>query len=99
MANRTSQHILNTAATLLGVCLFVITARHISNPQDINIIDTSTSVVSILLAFSCFFSFFSIKSENSIREKLFEIIADILFMVSLIGILFIILLIAFNFIK
>ena len=31
MANNTSQHILNSSASLLGFCLFVITSLHITN--------------------------------------------------------------------
>ena len=60
MANKTSQHILNTAANLLGFCLFVITSLHISSYSVSSMIDELTSVMAILLIFSCLFSFFSI---------------------------------------
>jgi hypothetical protein len=99
MANKTSQHILNTSATLLGFCLFVITSLHISNKTENYIIDEFTSVVAVLLSFSCLFSFTSIRTKNDIREKQLETIADYLFLVALIGILIIILLITFNFLK
>jgi hypothetical protein len=99
MANNTSQHILNTSATLLGFCLFVITSLHIADKIETHIIDEFTSVVALLLTFSCIFSFTSIRTKNEINETLFETIADYLFLTALIGILIIILLITFNFLK
>jgi hypothetical protein len=99
MANTTSQHILNTSANLLGFCLFVITSLHITNKTETSIIDELTSLIAILLSFSCIFSFSSIRTGNPEREQSFETIADYLFLTSLIGILIIITLITFNFIK
>jgi membrane protease YdiL (CAAX protease family) len=99
MANTTSQHILNTSATLLGFCLFVITSLHIANQIETHLIDEFTSVVAVLLTFSCIISFISIRTTNRIREKRLETFADYLFVAALIGILIIILLITFNFIK
>ena len=99
MANNTSQHILNTSANLLGFCLFVITSLNITNKAESSIIDELTSAVALLLGFSCFFSFFSLRTRNQIREQQLETIADYLFMISLTGILLIILLITLHFIK
>jgi hypothetical protein len=99
MANKTSQHILSTSATLLGFCLFVITSMQITNYSELSIIDEFTSVVALALIFSCLFSFFSIRSTNKIREDRLETIADYLFAFSLLGILLIILLIALHIIK
>jgi hypothetical protein len=99
MANNTSQHILNTAANLLGFCLFVITSLHISNQIETELIDEFTSIVAVLLTFSCIFSFISIRTKGEIREKRLETIADYLFVTALVGILVIILLITFNFLK
>jgi hypothetical protein len=99
MANKTSQHILNTSATLLGFCLFVITSLHIANKTENHIIDELTSVIAVLLTFSCIISFTSIRTTNSVREKLFETIADYFFVAALVGILIIILLITFNIAK
>jgi len=97
MANYTSQHILNTSASLLGFCLFVITSLHIANKTEIFFIDEFTSIVAVLLTFSCISSFISIRTKNDKREKNYEAIADYLFLAGLIGILIIILLITFNF--
>ena len=99
MANNTSQHILNTSANLLGFCLFVITSLHIADKVETHFIDEFTSVVAVLLTFSCIFSFISIRTSNQNREQLFETIADYLFIVALVGILIIILLITFNLLK
>jgi len=99
MANNTSQHILNTSANLLGFCLFVITSLHMSDKIESSRIDEFTSVIALLLTLSCFFSFFSIRTNNQIKEQRFETIADYFFIVSLTGILIIILLITLNFIK
>jgi hypothetical protein len=99
MANNTSQHILNTAANLLGFCLFVITSLHISDHAESSVIDEFTSVVALTLAFSCLFSFFSIRSKDQGKEQRLETIADYLFVASLVGVVVIILLITLNFLK
>lgn len=99
MANQTSAHILNTSANLLGFCLFVITSLHISSKSESSYIDEITSVIAMILIVSCFFSFLSIRTKNELREQKMESIADYLFLVALSGILFIIVLILFNFIK
>ena len=99
MANKTSQHILNASTTLLGFCLFVITSIHSSSYAENSKIDEFTSVVALLLVCSCLFSFFSLQTRKPIREKRAETMADYLFFIALIGILLIVLLLAFNFIK
>ncbi|HMK04826.1 MAG TPA: hypothetical protein VK489_11565 [Ferruginibacter sp.] len=99
MANNTSQHILGTAANLLGFCLFVITSLHISDTSKTSIIDEFTSFIALSLAISCLFSFISIRTQNQATEKRFETIADYLFITSMAGIVIIILLLVFQFIK
>jgi hypothetical protein len=99
MANQTSQHILSTAATLLGFCLFVITSMHIFNYSDKSIIDDFTAVIALSLICSSLFSFFSIRSTDPVSERRLESVADYLFITALMGILVIILLIAFHIIK
>jgi hypothetical protein len=98
MANNTSQHILNTSANLLGLCLFVITSLHITDQLEGQIIDELTSVVAIVLTVSCLLSFTSIRTKNEGREKFLEKMADYLFVFALIGILIIILVITLNFV-
>ena len=99
MANNTSSHILSTAANLLGFCLFVITSIHISNKAELSFIDEFTSVVAVLLIFSCFFSFYSIRTNDEMVEKKLETIADYFFMIALVGILLIVVLVFTNLIS
>lgn len=99
MPNITSQHILNASTNLLGFCLIVLTSLHIANKSEIQFINILTSVVSILLIFSCLFSFISIQTNKQKREILLEKIANIFYILSLLGILIIILTITLNFIK
>jgi len=86
MANQTSQHILNTAANLLGFCLFVITSIHIANKTENSYIDEITSIIALMLTISTVCSFFSIRTKNIKREAQLEKIADGLFVISLLGI-------------
>jgi hypothetical protein len=99
MANNTSPHILTTSANLLGFCLFVITSFHIANKSATSIVDEFTSVIALLLTFSCLFSFLSIRTDDVVVEKKLETIADYLFGISLLGIIFIIALLFLKFIK
>lgn len=96
MANKTSQHILSTSANLLGFCLFVITAVHLTDRKELTYIDEITAVISVLLATSSVLSFLSIRTSNTRLEKSLETFADYLFIASLVGILVIIAFIAFN---
>ena len=97
MANRTSHHILSTSANLLGFCLFVITAIHISNKVENTFIDEITSIVALLLTASSLLSFLSIKTNHLKREILLEKIAEILFVISLLGILSVTIILAVKF--
>ena len=99
MSNKASQHILSTSANLLGFGLFVITSLHIANKSEVTLIDDFATIVTILLAFSCLFSFFAIKSEKERRKRTLELIADYLFILALLGIIAVVLLLVFNLIK
>jgi hypothetical protein len=96
MANYTSQHILNTSANLLGFCLFVITSLHIANLHETHEVDKVTSLIAVVLTITSVVSFMSIRTKNAKREKQLETIADYLFLSALLGILLVIILIAFN---
>lgn len=96
MANNTSKHILNTASTLLGFCLFVITSVHSSNFSATSIIDEFTSGIALVLIFSCLLSFYSLQNENSSKSVKPEKIAEMLFGLALVGILIIVLLLMFR---
>lgn len=95
MSNKTSQHILPTAANLLGFCLIVITSLHISSATTNSIIDEFASVVAALLCLSVMLSFISIKTESKSWTHRLELTAEIIFGISVLGI-FIIVMILLN---
>lgn len=97
MAIKTSQHILGTAANLLGFCLFIITSLHLTNASENAIIDELTSGVAFLLIVSCVFSFVSIRTKHKQRELRSEKIADYFFIAALVGILIIIVFLLANY--
>lgn len=93
----TSQHILNASASLLGFCLVVITSLRIANRVEAQAIDEVTSLVAILLTFSCLLSFISIRATHHALARRCETVADYLFIASLVGILAVILVITVTF--
>lgn len=99
MSSNTSPHILNTAANLLGFCLFVITSFHVTNRSQGSLIDEFTSLVALLLTVSCLLSFFSIRSKSPRTAQRLETTADYFFISALAGILLIIAFITLNFIR
>jgi hypothetical protein len=99
MSNKTSSNILSAAANLLGFCLFVITSLHVSNKYESTLIDEFASVVTLLLSFSCLFSFFSIKTIKVDHKILFEKVAEVLFITSLVGIVILVFLLVLGTIK
>lgn len=99
MANKTSNHILGTAANLLGFCLIIITSLHLSSKTENNLVDEFTSIIALLLTISTVLSFISIKTENPKRELRLEQLADYLFITSLFGIFVIIAFITINYWK
>lgn len=96
MANKTSQHILGTAANLLGFLLVVISSVHLSNKTNNTLFDELTLVTAMLLVVSCIFSFLSIRTDNYTHEQRLEQWANILFCAALFTILFIVIIICFN---
>jgi hypothetical protein len=99
MENKTSQHILNTSANLLGFCLIVISSLQISNKATNTLLDEFTSIIALLLAISAVLSFSSMKTKNEKRSNFYENCADWFFMIGLIGLLLVILFITFVFVK
>jgi surface polysaccharide O-acyltransferase-like enzyme len=99
MANNTSTHILGTSANLLGFCLFVITSIHVTERSATSMLDEAASLIALLLALSCFFSFVSIRTSSEKKEAQYEKIADYFFLYSLIGIIAIILLLVPRFVE
>ena len=99
MANNTSQHILGPSTSLLGFCLVVITSFHLTNQSDTSLIDEFTSAIAMMLILSCIFSFIAIRTNNQKKTTRLESIAEYIFLIALIGIMLIILLLVFKFIR
>jgi len=78
-----STHILNASSNLLGFSLLIITSLKISKMSHSTYLDEFAGVACLCFAFSCFFSFLSIRSSNQKRENKFETIADYLFLTAL----------------
>lgn len=95
--NGTSGHILGTSANLLGFCLFVLTSLHVANKSETHTLDQLTSLVALMLALSCVFSFASLRTDIPRRGVRLEKIANYLFIASLLGIVVIIGMISLNF--
>lgn len=95
ITNNKAQHILNTSATLAGFCFFVIASINAMQLQEKTIIDNITAIAMCLFVLSSIFSFSSIRTLSR-RSKVYENIADTVFMSGLIMILIITLLITFN---
>ncbi len=99
MSNNTPQQILPTAANLIGFSLFVITSMHVSDKAASSWIDEFVSVVTLMLTFSCLFSFIAIRTNVNVRRAQMEMFSEYTFIFSLLGILLIILLLVFGFIQ
>lgn len=97
MSNRTSQHVLPTAANLLGFCLIVITSLHISGTTTNTILDEVASIVAVLLCISVMLSFISLRSASKIWTTRLELAADILFGIAVTGIGLIVLILLHKF--
>ncbi|HKR04337.1 MAG TPA: hypothetical protein VJY62_06825 [Bacteroidia bacterium] len=96
MANKKSEHILNTSSNLLGFCLIVLTSLKISKFSEVTLIDEFTGIACILLIASSLFSFLSIRSTNEKLTFGYEKIADMLFITALLLVFTITFMIAFS---
>jgi hypothetical protein len=94
MANKTSPHILGTAANLLGFCLIVLTSLHLNNHVENIWIHKLTCLIAVCLTLSSLLSFISIRTARSAIEAPLEKAADYLFGLSLVGVLLDVVLIA-----
>lgn len=79
--NDRSPHILNTSATLLGLCFIVLTSRKIIELKEATFIDELTACAVLLFMTSCVLSFLAMRSKN-IEEKM-ENFADVIFLIGL----------------
>jgi predicted membrane channel-forming protein YqfA (hemolysin III family) len=80
--NNKSPHILNTSATLFGLCFVVITSLKALKISGETLIDEFTAVAMLMFMASCLFSFLSIRSSSK-KSQQFEKIADYGFLTGL----------------
>ncbi|HZV68735.1 MAG TPA: hypothetical protein VFG10_04295 [Saprospiraceae bacterium] len=80
--NDKSPHILNTSATLLGLCFIVLTSLKLNNQSEVTLIDELTAIAIIMFMASSFLSFLSMRS-NRIPSARFEKFADFIFLTGL----------------
>ena len=93
-----SPHILNTSATLLGICFLVLTSLNVMNVTAKTILDELTTAATVMFMTSSLLSFLSMRSKRSTGER-FEKIADFVFLAGLFFLFITTLLLAFNIIK
>jgi len=98
MAENKSPHILNTSATLLGLCFIVLTSIKVSKMQDSTLIDETTALAIILFMVSSILSFLSMRKEKGVNDRL-EKIADIMFLSGLIVLFLTTMMVTFNVVK
>lgn len=98
MAENKSPHILNTSATLLGLCFVVLTSIKVSKMQDSTLIDETTALAIILFMVSSILSFLSMRKEKGVNDRL-EKIADIMFLSGLIVLFLTTMMVTFNVVK
>ncbi|MBK9984934.1 MAG: hypothetical protein IPP15_21650 [Saprospiraceae bacterium] len=93
-----SPHILNTSATLLGLCFIVLTSLKLNNKAEATLIDEFTAIAILMFMVSSFLSFLSMRS-NRIPSQRYEKFADFIFLSGLFFLFLTTILILFNFIQ
>jgi predicted membrane channel-forming protein YqfA (hemolysin III family) len=78
-------HILSTSATLFGLCYVVFTTLKGFKLDAETLMDEFTATAMVLFLVSCLFSFFSLKGTR--RARIFERLADYLFLTGLLTLL------------
>jgi hypothetical protein len=77
--NNKSPHILNTSATLMGLCFVVLTSISINKLAEKSMIDELTAMAILMFMISCVLSFLSMRSTKKSGIR-FEQIADLIFL-------------------
>ncbi len=93
-----SPHILNTSATLLGICFIVLTSLNVMDLRHRTIMDELTTAAIIMFMTSSLLSFLSMRSNKNPGER-YEKIADFVFLAGLFFLFVTTMLLAFNIIK
>lgn len=93
-----SPHILNTSATLMGICFLVLTSLNAMKVTSKTIMDELTTAAIVMFMASSFLSFISMRKLRSSGE-LYEKMADVVFIAGLFFLFVTTLLLAFNMIE
>lgn len=96
--NDQSPHILNTSATLLGICFVVLTSLNVLNLKQKTIMDELTTAAIIMFMTSSLLSFLSMRSKK-LKGIRYERMADIIFLSGLLLLFITTMLLALNVIK
>ncbi|HOZ74161.1 MAG TPA: hypothetical protein PLS51_00655 [Flavobacterium sp.] len=72
-------HILNTSATLLGLCFVVLTSLKGSKFNEVSVIDEFTAFAILMFLTSSILSYLSMRSENDAKPS-YERVADAVFL-------------------
>ena len=99
MENKTSQYLFGTSISLQGFCFFIITTIHLFSNEERTLIDEFAALLAICLSITSFLSFLSIRTQNLRSKKRYELIAEYIFISSMIGIITVILAIVLKIIK
>jgi len=72
-------HILNTSATLLGLCFVVLTSLKVNQSNEASVIDEFTAFAILMFLTSSILSYLSMRSDNDAKPA-YEKIADAVFL-------------------
>jgi hypothetical protein len=93
--NNLSHHILPNSATMVGVCIMVISIVKSLPTDSVNyFIDKALAIDSVLFMISALFSFLSIRLVNSVLR--FEWWAEVIFILGLVSMTFITVIFSFE---
>ncbi|HEX9152194.1 MAG TPA: hypothetical protein VF842_08935 [Flavobacterium sp.] len=93
-----ASHILNTSATLLGICFIVLTSIHLNNTKETTVIDELIAVSIVMFMTSSILSFLSMRNTKKPNVSM-EKTADMIFLIGLFSLFIITMLITLNIIK
>jgi hypothetical protein len=96
--NDKSPHILNTSATLLGICFVVLTSLNVMNLKAKTVLDELTTAAIVMFMASSLLSFLSMRQSAAPGQR-YEKIADFVFLSGLFFLFITTMLLAFNVIK
>ena len=96
--NDQSPHILNTSATLLGICFVVLTSPNVMNLTQRTIMDELTTLAIVMFMASSLLSFISMRSRKGISYR-YERVADFVFLAGLLFLFVTTMLLALNIIR